>query len=461
MQPPPRAVVVLGMHRSGTSCLAGMLAGAGLASAGEAVRNWDNARGHHEMLDAVRLDEAVLAHSGGHWLSAPPHVRWTDEHARARDHLLRAPIAGRPALIKDPRALLVLPFWRASEVAFFSIGIVRHPLAVARSLESWRGTPLAEGIALWTAHNRVLAADHAAHRYALIDFDQTKAAVVAAVAEAVRALGAFDETALAGAYEEQLVHHDDGDVPEVPGLDEALALHRQLREAAGGSRGTPPARRTFPRAALAELTSQLAAGDVGRAIEHARTAIAAVRDAAAVMVPVVTALSRHRAFAEARALVAEHADRLENGLADLLHAKLLLASGDPASAIRHLEAACAVPSPLFQARHLYPQALRAAGRHAEARAALHAIAGAALYPHGPLATLAEWSWLDGDRDTALAVMQQAIAAAPPHRRGRLRTRLGEWWIATGEPAAARAELETALEEDPGYTRSRDVLAALR
>src|SRR6476646_1918634 len=95
------AIVVLGMHRSGTSCLAGMLAAGALASAGEAVRNWDNARGHHEMLDVVRLDEAVLAHSGGHWLSAPTAVRWTDEHARARDRLLEARVVGRPALLKD------------------------------------------------------------------------------------------------------------------------------------------------------------------------------------------------------------------------------------------------------------------------------------------------------------------------------------------------------------------------
>src|SRR4051812_19241109 len=106
------------MHRSGTSCVAGMLAAAGVASAGESVRNWDNARGHHEMLELIRLDEAVLAYSQGHWLSPPAEVRWTDEHAAARDRLLGARIAGLPVLLKDPRALLVLPFWRASRVAF-------------------------------------------------------------------------------------------------------------------------------------------------------------------------------------------------------------------------------------------------------------------------------------------------------------------------------------------------------
>src|SRR5687767_5571871 len=125
------------MHRSGTSCLAGMLAAGGVASAGQAVRNWDNARGHFEMLDVVRLNEAVLAHSGGHWLSPPREIRWTSEHAAARDHILRARLNGLPALIKDPRTLLVLPFWRATQLTFRVVGIVRHPLAVARSLESW------------------------------------------------------------------------------------------------------------------------------------------------------------------------------------------------------------------------------------------------------------------------------------------------------------------------------------
>src|SRR5690348_5410707 len=121
------------MHRSGTSCLAGMLAAGGVASAGNAIRNWDNARGHHEMLDVVRLNEAVLAHSGGHYLSPPAVVTWTDEHAAARDHLLATPVDGHAPLLKDPRTLLVLPFWRASAVPFQAVGIVRHPLAVARS----------------------------------------------------------------------------------------------------------------------------------------------------------------------------------------------------------------------------------------------------------------------------------------------------------------------------------------
>jgi hypothetical protein len=446
----PPAIVILGMHRSGTSCIAGMLAAAGLASAGEAVRNWDNARGHHEMLDVVRLNEAVLAGSGGHWLAAPASVRWTDEQAAARDRLLRARVDGLPALLKDPRTLLALPFWRASAVPYRVVGIVRQPLAVARSLESWRGMPLADGVALWSAHNRALVEDRDRHGYALVDFEQPKPAVVAALAAA---FPGSDAAALAAAYEEQLVHHDDGDAPAIAGLDDAIALYRRMAGA-----GSASVRRAFPRVELAAVTRSLAEHDVAAAVAAARTALSTVADPAAVLVPVVTSLVRHRAHAEARQLIAEA--RLDDGLADLLLGKVALAAGDAPAAVVHLETACAVPRPFFQARHLLPQALRAAGRHADARTALRRIASEALYPHGPLATLAEWSWLDGDRHAALAEMQRAIDAAPRHRRGRLRTRRAEWLLAQGAPAAARDELVRALDEDPAYARSRDVLATI-
>jgi tetratricopeptide (TPR) repeat protein len=442
------AIVVLGMHRSGTSCVAGMIAAAGLASAGAAVRNWDNARGHHEMLDVVRLNEAVLAHSGGHWLAAPATVRWTDDHAAARDRLLCSHVDGRAALLKDPRTLLVLPFWRASTVPFRVVGVVRHPLAVARSLAAWREMPLADAIALWLAHVRVLAEDHARHGYPVIDFGASRPDVIAALAAAF-APAPIDPAA----YVDELVHHDDGDPPALPGLDDAAALYHRL-----AAPHVRLARPRFPRAELAAFETALAAGALAPALTAARAALAAIPDAAAVLVPAVTTLVRRRAHAAARTLITEHAARLDPGVADLLLGKVLLAMNAPADALLHLTAACAQPHPPFQARHLLAQALRGAGHHAEARTALRRVAADALYPHNPLATLAEWSWLDGDRPRALAELADAITAAPHHRRGRLRTRRAEWLLALGDPAAARRELHHALAEDPRYTRAREMLS---
>jgi tetratricopeptide (TPR) repeat protein len=441
------AIVVLGMHRSGTSCIAGMIEAAGIASAGDAIRNWDNARGHFEMKRAVRLDDRVLAHSGGHWLAPPRELGWTAEHEIERDALLGDP----RALIKDPRALLVLPFWRASTIPFHAIAVVRHPLAVARSLEAWRELPIAEGLALWVAHNRALAADR---DHVLIDFDAP--GLIDSVHAACTAIAGrtIDRAAIAAAFEPQLVHHDRDDAPELPILHEALALHREL---VGGERAIASiSRPAFPREAVARAMRWLDAGDHTAALVPARDALAASSDPAAVLVPLVAAFSRKRAYAEARELVRELGPR-GDGLGELLFGKLALAAGDPATAATHLEAACAVASPYFAARNLLPHALRGAGRVAEARAAMELVAAAALYAHGPLSTLAEWSWLDGHPDAALAAMQRAIDAAPPHRRGRLRTRRAEWLASRGDRDGARRELELAVTEDPGYARSRDLI----
>jgi len=454
------AILVLGMHRSGTSCIAGMLQASGVASAGPAVRNWDNARGHHEALALVRLNETVLARSGGHWLAAPGELRWTEDDERERERLLSTPLDGRAPLLKDPRTLLCLAFWRAARTPFHALGVVRHPLSVARSLASWRALPLEQGLALWSAHNRALLADQRAHGYPLIDFERAPVEVVAAVGRACARFGlAPDVARLAGAFDEHLVHHDD-EAETLAGLAEPLELHAQLVARAEGA-GPRARRRPFPRASMVAFERELAARDVPRALAAAREALARTAAADAVLVPVVAALSRAQAFAEARALVTAAADALEPGLRELLLGKLQLAAGDARGALLHLERACAAPQPFFQARRLLPHALRAAGLKTDANRALREVAELALYPHDPLSLLAEWSWSDGEPARALAEMATAIQAAPRHRRGRMRARRAEWLSERGERSAAEAELVRAVEEDPTFPRTRRELERLR
>ncbi len=439
---PAPAIVILGMHRSGTSCLAGMLAALGATPPGAVVRNWDNARGHFEAAAVVRLNEAVLAHSGGHWLQPPSAVTWTATHAAERDRLLAEPAA----LLKDPRTLLTLPFWRAGSCRF--VGIIRHPVAVAHSLRAWRQMPTEEGLALWLAHNRMLAAAQAELGFPLLDFDRAAASFIADVARVAEELGlAVDHSRLRAAYGEDLVHHD-GAVdaalsPELASLHAALVA----RCAGHGPRRMP--RAPFPWAALASVATDPAT---------AATALAAAADPAAVAVPMVAELLRRRQPAAALDLLS-HA-RLPPALADLLVGKIHLAAGDAQAAAAALTRATAVPDPFWEARLLLPQALRRSGDAAAARAALAAVAAQALYPHGPLATLAEWAHADGDPTAARAWLAQAIAAAPTRRRGRLRCRLAELLLRAGERDRARHELHTAQAEDSGYPRSAELLASL-
>ena len=63
-----------------------------------------------------------------------------------------------PVVWKDPRACLLLPYWRSVLPGPLTAVLVwREPLAVARSLQTRDGIPLADGLALWEHYNRSAA----------------------------------------------------------------------------------------------------------------------------------------------------------------------------------------------------------------------------------------------------------------------------------------------------------------
>lgn len=161
-----RHAVVVGMHRSGTSATAHTLAELGLSTprAGDLIgANQYNERGHWESKRLSRFDENVLRQLGGTWSAPPPiSVGWEDaadvgvKELRSRAAELAAEILPRPpAVMKDPRLCLLLPFWRKvlSEDPV-AVLVFRDPLEVALSLQRRNGFPLTLGLALWHRYVR-------------------------------------------------------------------------------------------------------------------------------------------------------------------------------------------------------------------------------------------------------------------------------------------------------------------
>jgi hypothetical protein len=66
-------IVILGMHRSGTSTIARILASIGI-NMGERIMgaNESNPFGHYENLDFVELNDEILINAGGSWKKPPP-----------------------------------------------------------------------------------------------------------------------------------------------------------------------------------------------------------------------------------------------------------------------------------------------------------------------------------------------------------------------------------------------------
>jgi hypothetical protein len=162
--PQRRALVVLGMHRGGTSAIAGCLQRLGVDFGPRLMpANPDNARGYYEHLDIVRLHDRLLLNAGTSWDDAslrPPG--WLDAEGLGRfreelSALLARDFGAAPLWgIKDPRLCRLLPWWApvweelGSEPLF--VIALRDPRQVAASLGRRDGMTLPKAYRLWLLH---------------------------------------------------------------------------------------------------------------------------------------------------------------------------------------------------------------------------------------------------------------------------------------------------------------------
>jgi len=179
-------IIVLGMHRSGTSALMGLLESTGIyiGPTNPAVR---------EPGSLVSIDNEILEISGGAW-DAPPGapLSWNDRQEKRARRFLRSFDGQVSWGMKDPRLLLTLDFWyprllpEARLLATF-----RNPVAVAASLN--RRNPkrwtISAGLELYTEYNRRLLRHSDAHGFPIINFDLEANAYLASVELAFRAIG--------------------------------------------------------------------------------------------------------------------------------------------------------------------------------------------------------------------------------------------------------------------------------
>jgi hypothetical protein len=161
-----RMLLVLGMHRSGTSALAGLLCQQGF----QAPHNRDggdthNPTGYWEPRQIRAFHNSLLEGVQSSWEDPLlPVLPWQPQHLEsALEQLEQALAADFPttnpqavALIKDPRQCRLLPLWTALFAQRpFQVAVVlavRQPEAVAASLVSRDQLPLDRALLLWLSH---------------------------------------------------------------------------------------------------------------------------------------------------------------------------------------------------------------------------------------------------------------------------------------------------------------------
>ena len=234
-----RCICVLGMHRSGTSCLTGIMQGLGVELGEVFTANPFNKRGNRENARIMQLNDEILEFNGGAWDKPVQVQAWNDAHRRERDAIVREiqDRAGQFWGFKDPRTLLTLPFWLEAGIDPLFIATLRQPLRVALSLHDRNKMPLEQGLQLWQAYNQRLLALWTARPFPLIDFDLEPVPYLAAVVAGLLSLGLDPELAdqATGFFSQDLraqILVDVGDSPLPPGI---LDLYLRLRECSGRS----------------------------------------------------------------------------------------------------------------------------------------------------------------------------------------------------------------------------------
>ncbi len=164
-------LLVLGMHRSGTSALTRVLnlLGAQLPAQLMPPVEGNNALGFWEPQSLYRLNDAVLQAMGSRWDDwrplDPTALRELAEGelgARAREQL-QADFGEAPlGVLKEPRLSRLLPFWQpifaTLDIDLRGVLITRNPLEVAASLQARDGFSAAQSLLLWLRY--VLDAEH-------------------------------------------------------------------------------------------------------------------------------------------------------------------------------------------------------------------------------------------------------------------------------------------------------------
>ncbi len=158
------ALVVVGMHRSGTSAMARLLSLSGAALPSDLMAaGIDNPTGFWESTDVARINDQILAHYGSAWDDVfsgaqQPFANGIDEALVAEAAAAIGTLYGPAPLIvlKDPRVSVLGRFWRAAlEQAGYMpryVVMVRNPLEVAASLAKRNGFSREKSLLLWSSY---------------------------------------------------------------------------------------------------------------------------------------------------------------------------------------------------------------------------------------------------------------------------------------------------------------------
>jgi hypothetical protein len=140
-----KPIVITGMHRSGTSVIAGILniAGMFIGRPGSIMKvNEDNPKGYFENLKVRAVNEIILEHYGLDWKSTASlpqdwhNSKFAEKLSRKVKFILNREFFGKKKWgVKDPRFCLTLKFWEKLFPGMLLVVVKRSDREIISSLE--------------------------------------------------------------------------------------------------------------------------------------------------------------------------------------------------------------------------------------------------------------------------------------------------------------------------------------
>jgi hypothetical protein len=229
-----RAIVVLGMHRSGTSAVAGTAVRLGAAGPRTPLdASADNPAGFYESERVVMQNHKMLKQAGCAWnlclhRDAFEISNSAPAFSSAFARVLAEEFGNAPLFVlKDPRLCMTFPAWlpvlRTSGIDLSVMLVIRNPAEVAQSIKVRNHLPEPQSVAQWLHH--VLESERATRglKRTILFYDDVLANWRLSMLWAARAVGIAWPNAIQAVapdvdrfLAEELRHQRAGTVDEVP-----------------------------------------------------------------------------------------------------------------------------------------------------------------------------------------------------------------------------------------------------
>jgi len=172
-------ILILGMHRSGTSALTGVLSLLDVYLGSELMpANFSNEKGYFENNILFRENERLLAQINSSWddiFYDKSKLDLINETKNLKEIIKKEFNYSKIFAIKDPRLAFLFPVYKkVLQDLDIDIKIIlpyRNPIEVANSLQKREGMPLEKGMLLWVYHFLLAEKFSRGHERVFIGFD--------------------------------------------------------------------------------------------------------------------------------------------------------------------------------------------------------------------------------------------------------------------------------------------------